>query len=51
MEELPSKEFERIEEILSGELNENTIKEIDKMISVLEAYTKQVNTTNARLER
>ena len=51
MEELSSKEFERIKEILSNEMNEDTIKEIDKMTSVLEAYTEQVNITNERLER
>lgn len=51
MEELPSKEFERIEEILSNELNEDAIKEIDKMTNMLEVYTAQVNTTNERLER
>ena len=51
MEELPSKEFERIKQILSNELNEDAIKEIDKMTKVLEAYTDQVNTTNERLER
>jgi len=51
MEELSSKEFERIEEILSNELNEDTIKEIDKMTSLLEAYTEKVNITNVRLEK
>lgn len=51
MEELPSKEFERIEEILSNEPNEDIVKEIDKMTNMLEAYTAQVNTTNERLER
>ena len=51
MEELSSKEFERIKEILSNEMSEDTIKEIDKMTSVLEAYTEQVNITNGRLER
>lgn len=51
MEELSSKEFERIKEILSNEMNEDTIKVIDKMTSVLEAYTEQVNITNGRLER
>ena len=51
MEELPSKEFERIKEMLSNEINEDTIKEVDKMISVLKAYTEQVNTANVRLER
>lgn len=51
MEELSSKEIERIEEILSNDLNEDAIKEIDKMTDVVEAYTEQVNITNERLER
>ena len=51
MDELPSKEFERIKEMLSSELNEDAIKEIDKMTNILEAYIAQVNTTNERLER
>ena len=44
-------EFERIKQILSNELNEDTIEEIEKMTKVLEAYTDQVNITNERLER
>lgn len=51
MEELSSKEIERVEEILSNELNEDVIKEIDKMTGVLETFTEQVNTANERLER
>lgn len=51
MEEVASKEFERLKEILSNEINDDTIKEIDMMASMLEKYTEQVNTTNERLER
>jgi len=43
-----SKEFENI---LSNDLDENAIKEIDKMTELLETYTQLVNTTNERLER
>ena len=46
-----SKEFEKIENILSNDLDENSIKEIDKMTELLETYTQHVNMTNERLER
>ena len=46
-----SKEFETIENILSNDLDENAIKEVDKMTELLETYTQLVNTTNERLER
>lgn len=51
MEELTSEDFAKIEELLSNEPSEVTVKEIDMMTSVLEAYTQQVNTTNERLEK
>jgi len=46
-----SKEFKKIENILSNDLDEHSIKEIDKMTELLETYTQHVNSANERLER
>jgi len=49
--QLSSSFIREFENILSNDLDESAIKEIDKMTELLETYTQLVNTTNERLER